>query len=152
MHYLKCSGCVNGKLSSDSLALKCLPLFIHKAFRFKVAISPSLKITVYLDWSWICFTVASTFSFESGCLSLIMAPFTKLPSPLMLMISLSLIFKLGPVVPWIPFRVTLTLICLSTLLTFASQYAPLYLAETWVPMARNAGSPTYKERKKIKIL
>ena len=81
----------------------------------------------------ISLTVASKYSCLSGCLAKTVAPWTR---GLSVFISLSLIV----VEPRPILKVTLHLTCLSTLRTLASQKAPLYFADTWVPMA-NAPSP-----------
>lgn len=130
----KCSGCVNGNWSSVSLSLKCRPLFRHNALRRNVVMSPSSNTTVYCEQSWILVIVASTCSRRSGCLTSTLAP-TRSNS--------HLIWSSDTVPEPRPcLYATLHLMFRTTLRTFASQKAPLYLALTSVPTDKYGGSST----------
>ena len=83
---------------------------------------------------------ASRYSCLSGCLALIFAPCIKGCSSMDCIAS-----SLRVQLPNPPLNVTLHLTSLITLLTLASQKAPLYFADTCVPMANETGFSPWKK-------
>lgn len=96
--------------------------------------SPSSKTTVYWEQSWILVIVASTNSRRSGCFTSTLAP-TRNNSHLIW--SSETVPEPSPCL-----YATLHLMFRTTLRTFASQKAPLYLALTSVPSDKYGGSST----------